>query len=728
MDNNGPASATGSRGTGSAPGAKKKRRKRGGKDKGPATPLTSNASGAFAAAGAASSTDTGVATSSGRGGKKSVTRKRRGAGRGGGGGESSSSSSRFGKSSTSPLQLPHVKVTLRNIGLGNNNKHESIEGIVESVRSLLEGAFPADGCSVVEVDGESKPSAYVMAWQAEKESFDATKGMFETLSSSVTSTSDGAPASTLSLGWAYEGKISPLPVDREALLPAAETIASTVTNSSASASTPTKGSPTITSVIDSAMMQMMQECGKQYLNYVGGKVTLDEESFVSVMLAEKVRLEKEKIAEENQATKTEEKDNGASDNKTDATVDKVTEGIGGLSTTDKPQSSTTATQLPSIRIRILSVTPVKKSKRRGDIGGKVQLALYPPDPCLLFKDSCRDAGRLAAEKHLSGLARVPEIITTGESAKENDEMSVRGDETTSDAAESNNRSVPPIPYFPQLSPAERSRAVARSRVLVNRTIEALKIHAKSRSTNENNTTAWEIVESASQKTWKGRPHAMVRLLMAGSSLRDLVVEEVAKSAGGKKAKRNDSRADRYDSTIESSEDYKAFIESKDAMPQTDAGTKGSGKSSGDAKASSTTTTKEEQPMLDEEGRPMSAIVVMLRAKQEEAAKVKAEAKAAAARARAAAAATLAEQKRKEKKSQSAKLSKQELDARKTAANAKREEKAKRNRNRRGKTSSSQSGSKVPSAVSAPPGAVLLKKGGGGGSNTRNIPVDGFNSR
>ncbi|KAL7519104.1 hypothetical protein ACHAWX_003901, partial [Stephanocyclus meneghinianus] len=637
--------------------------------------------------------------------------------RGGRGGEPSRH--RTTTAAPSPLQLPHVKVTIRNL-IGS--KHGTIEGVVDSVRAFLEGAFrlsSGDG------SGETmEGTPYMMAWQREKEEFEKTKSLLEAavaVSNSNESASGMASAPSLSVGCAYEEKIVPLPVDASKLLPSPEDIASNSVEGTVMGSNSKKVS-SIHSAIDTAMSQMMTECGKIYLNYVGGRVTLDEESAIGVMLAEKITAEK-KIMEEkqiNDAKSDEEKgdvENGEKEISTaistgqdDISVGQLTRSMEKLSANNKPaiQPATAFT-----RIRILSVTPVKKSKRRGDIGAHVELVMYPPDPCLIFKEGCREAGKIAAEKHLKQLNDV-------DRTKDGDGVAVNADNVASNAPGGKDtvrsvtsqsttsvlqRTIPPLPNFPRLSPAERSRAIARSRVLMNRTIEAMKIHVKSKGSS--NSTAdfhgWEIFESSSQKTWKGQPHYMVGALMSGTPLHDLLIEEESKE---KKVRRGNARADRYDSTIENSDDYKLFIEQWKED--------GSIPVAVDKGGTAETTSKDEAPpKLDEEGRPLSAIVQHLQSKREEEAKAKAEAAAAASRARAAASAAAAREKARKK----------ELEAKTRKAKARM---ARSEEKKKKKVTSAKVASRPSSAngggVAPPPGAVLLKKAGGP------IPTDGFNSK
>mmetsp|Transcript_28532 Transcript_28532/g.53924 ORF Transcript_28532/g.53924 Transcript_28532/m.53924 type:complete len:728 (+) Transcript_28532:395-2578(+) len=712
-------------------GVKKKRRKRGGAG---SQSIVNNVKVTNGGGGSAQS---------GRGGGKGGNKKGRrgGGGRGGGGGESS----RFGRNASSPLQLPHIKVTLRNIG--DVNKHGSIEAVVDSVRLFLEGAFP----SIAEAADGSESNPYMMAWHMEKDEFENAKNMFAEAANSGGDLGAASPSGrAFSSGWVYEDKPSTLLSDRLSLLPSPEAVVMDLINNKTERKiTDSSG---VNFVVDSAMSQMMQECGKKYLSFVGGHIVFDEESAVDVVLAKKVQSERKRLAEEkkkensvevgdessDQPSNTDE--NVTADDKTVETisVEDVTKGVENISTSDRPLSKLQVlNHMPMIRVRILSATPVKVSKRRGEIAGKVQLAMYPPDPCLLFKESCRDAGKMAAEKHLENSENVASELTGGENVVNKDGL---GKETVSpdgtdiavvdiqtDAKDANSKPPPPaentvpqIPYFPLLSPAERSRAVARSRALLHRSIEAMKLHAAAQSQISRNREAhsWEVLESSSQKTWKGRPNAMVGSMMAGTPLRDLVVEhESTKSRSGVatankgrgKGFYGDSRADRYDSTIENSEDYKAFMESlKDGTvpPQEPADRNAAAKKKGDSKPAESDPAP---PAVDEEGRPLSAIVMHLREKQAESSKAKVEAAAAVAKARVAAA------------SAKEKIRKDKLKMKKEATKKRKKEAARSKKSGRVSSSSSRpvsGGGSNNKGASMPP--MLLKKGSGSA-----IPASGF---
>ena len=536
-----------------------------------------------------------------------------------------------------------------------------MEGLVASIREFVNSAFQNMDADVT----DQTESAYTLACQKEKDDFESSKSLLE---STV-----NLNGSTASLGWAYETVQSSLE------LPSAEAIVNSLERSALDGNVKER---TIHSTIDSAMSQMMNECGKVYLNYVGGNVVFDEESAIIVALSERIAEEKKKM--EKQAEMDADKEN-----EEDKPVEGITQGMSKLSTESKPMDPTTS---PMTRIRILSVTPVKKSKRRGDIGARAELVLYPPDPCLIFKEECREAGRIAADRYTEASKNVEKTEEETKAAAaaaevENEKDTISG---VSEPMNTPQQTAPTIPNFPRLSPAERSRAIARSRILMDRIISALKIQAKSKS---NDYPGWEIFESSSQKTWKSQSYDMVPALMTGASFGDLLAAEESKSNRDKKAHRSNARGDRYDSTIESSEDYKSFMEmymNGGSVPTVE-------KAAGD---------KPKEEKLDEEGRPLSAIVQHLQSKREEEARVKAEAAAAASRARAKASAEAAREKAR----------KRELEAktRKAKARMKRDEEKKK------KKASGKTGGSVGSGMAPSPGAVLLKKG--------SVPTSGFNTK
>ena len=495
------------------------------------------------------------------GGKRGNAWRRDGSGR-------RHATSRFKSDAISPLLLPHVKVTLRNID--DVAKNQTIENIITSVRKFLVGAFPSS-----HRDGTVESDAYAMTLVLERDEFDAAKRIFAEAMSVNSASGDGsmgtATASAFSYGW-HEDKPAELSSDRALLTLHTNDI---VTNFKASiADKNVTDSSNINWVVDTAMSQMMQQCGKQYLNFVGGRVILDEISSGDLILVERVKRERKELA--------------CGTKETSNTADEFL--------VDMEESNSVGTlnnYLPAVCVRILSVTPVKKSKRRGEIGGEVQLALHPPDPCLLFKEVCRDAGKLALEKIISmKCCAVPgweEHVTDAD-------MSLA------------NQVHPQVPYYPLLSPSERSRAVTRSIVLVNRIIQTMKIHAASLKRDEFH-SFWEVMESSSQKTWKGH-NIRANALRGAHPVCGITPDR-------------DLRFDQFDSTIENSNDYKAYVESLNNGSVLPVGKVVSGNKSWVCKAASASNTVV-APAVDDEGRPLSAIVMYMRAKHAEIDKAKTE--------------------------------------------------------------------------------------------------------
>ncbi len=737
-------------------GVKKKRsRKRGGGGAG-GLKLGISSNSAKAASGRGGGGGATGASSSARGRGSGSESKRRGGtigggGRGSGGGGGGNLSSRFKANAPSPLQLPCIKVTIRNIGDGS--KHSSIEGIATSVRKFLEGTFPSavpvvgSGCG-----NNDSITAYTMACQLEREEFEADKNMV-----SEATAAEGAAATFssqyFSSGWVNDDK------SREPVLPSPEDVVDNLMNNTTDKLV--AGGRSIGWIVDTAMSQMMLECGEQYLTYVGGRLVLEEESFVEVGLAEKVQAERKRLAVVMKNEVDESNGADASDthapggkplNSSEGYVEDITKGIETMSTVDisnlpKLRDEQLLNESPAVRIRIVSITPVKMSKRRGEIGGTVHIVLYPPDPCILFKEKCRDAGKLAADRHLSKVNSAEEQVVADTSLdgtesgvtnskiqdgiplsdskdvpnKSNDlPPKTREDIQSNQLSISSKRmKTPQIPYYPILSSMERSRALARSRVLMNRFIKAMQCHAANAKLD------WEINESVSQKTWKERPHYFVRATMDGTPLSDLVAEhDSATSTAAKKGHSMggiDSRADRLESTIESSDDYKTFLASlENGDNPSISGRDGvSTRQIADAKDAFALSDKQ----VDGDGRPLAAIVLHLREKQEvEKAKVeKAKAEIVANLAKARAAAAVAKEKARQGNN---KVQKETSRKQREEVGRKKKQSSRVSAGRSGGSSGGERSKKVGMSVPVPmppPGAMLLKKVGG----SCPIPPSGF---
>ena len=218
--------------------------------------------------------------------------------------------------------------------------------------------------------------------------------------------------------------------------------------------------------------------------------------------------------------------------------------------------------------------------------------------------------------------------------------------------------------------------------------------------------------------------------MDGKPLSDLVAEHDASTNTAAKKGRGkggiDPRADRLESTIESSDDYKAFLASLEngSIPSNKGkDASGNGKKEADSRTMATSAEKQVISAVDGDGRPLAAIVLHLREKQEaEKAKVqKAKAEIAAAQAKARAAVAAAKEK-----------ARQEKDKAQKEASRKQKQKEKEEIGRKKKQSSRASSSRTVGSGGGdrskkgvmpmpPPGAMLLKKVGG----SCPIPPSGF---
>lgn len=528
-------------------------------------------------------------------------------------------------------------------------------------------------------------NAYALALQNEKANYERCKSTLLELQSDHVNV----------VGWAYNNDD-----DTPAQLPSVDAIANSVQRDWLDGDDEKKKQLQqqqqqcdIGAIVNAAMSTMMNECGKHYLSRVGGKVYLDRESVIVATLDEQIESVTKKMAA-SEATTTENGDatnegtsgSAADENKEGAGSEEVdNDAMDKLTIQMKELTTQENTEEESIRIRILSVCPVKKSKRRGDIGARIELVLYPPDPCVLYKEVCGEVGQLVLDRFAEKNVGKEEGEVKADNTQDDDTANKEATgKPQSQQSTSTTRTT--VPNFPRLSPAERSRAIARSRILMDRTISAMKIYASSNTEY----ASWEIFESSSQKTWKSPSCDIVPELMNGVPLRTLLSDRT--NEGTKPNTK--ARGDRFDSTIENSQDYKSFMESYST--------------NGTAIPTTTTTVAppEKSQKTDEEGRPLSAIVQHLQNKREEEARIKKEAAAAASRARAKASAEAAREKAR----------KRELENKTKKAKAR----MKREEERRKKVgATNEGGGGVGSGGGGAP--VLLKKGG-------SLPVSGFSSR
>ena len=474
-------------------------------------------------------------------------------------------------------QLPHVKVTVRNIvPTSSNNDPDDPAlthgGVVDMIAGLVEGVFPPPGRKLAEGS-----ASYLEAWKAERIDFEAERAMFAGVvgggrqgDAAETATAGGSPGAATTppgagggrgypfAGWAYEDRPALLPPgDRPSLLPSVPSVVSTVLSALPPPGDIVRPRPTLEDVVDRAAAEMLGACSAVYLTQCGGRAEVDRGSKWEVSLPgelgrvrgemEREREEREAlegIARESEGGDDEAEGGGAGTPDAEAEVAKV-EGVKAETTaeaetpaeSEPPAPAIVGLRLPpaerpasgAVRVRILSVTPARRSKRRGVVGGRACLVLYPPDPSALFGDLCRDAGEAAAAGYrerypdCSGPSEEAGVAGVGEGGSKEGPDGPAG------------RAVLPRP--PQLPAAERGRCLARSRVLLSRTVSALRRHASSGGSG-GLYAGWDIDESPSQKAWRPRNHgpAVERLEAAGGTaekekaLRELV-GAVAASGG-----------------------------------------------------------------------------------------------------------------------------------------------------------------------------------------------------
>jgi len=636
----------------------------------------------------------------------------------------------------SPLHLPHVKVTIRNIlpsnpGGSGDDPHLTAAGLVDSVAGLVEGAFPPPGRKLAEGS-----AAYLEAWRAERTDFEAERAMFAEHGGgggggmSGGSPGGGSPGSSAPGGrgypaaWVYEDRPAPLPPgDRSSLLPSVDSVVARVMDSLPPPGDIVRPRPPREEVVDRAMSEMLAACGAAYLGQCGGRAEADGTSGREVSLPGemgRVRDEMERERAEREAVEGIAGDGKGEEGKAEDSKEDAAETAPKADAGDAPPEAPAPIPPPAprppspsaVRVRVLSATPAKRSKRRGVVGGRVALVLYPPDPCALFGDRCRDAGRGAAAAYAE---RYPA-----------DASGADGSAAPAPASVS-------VPRYPPLTAPERSRCLARSRALLSRTVAALRVHAASGGSG-GIYAGWDIRESPSQKAWRTRAGlggAAARLEAAADGrardeiLRELVRESMAKDEkeaedGAAPAARRgfygDSRSDRHDSTIESTEDYASFLEwhSGDRARPYEGPARGRKKAAdadGGGGGGSSNAKADAEVEVDEEGRPLSAIVLYFRARNAEASMKR-----------------KAEQRRKDAARKEEKRRKEK--ARKAARRQEQKEKGNKKEKRRNKGGGGKQGQQGKGQASAAQqqrggGPVVLAKKPEGGGAGGILPPSGY---
>jgi len=161
-----------------------------------------------------------------------------------------------------------------------------------------------------------------------------------------------------------------------------------------------------------------------------------------------------------------------------------------------------------ISMRVLYMIPPRKSRRRGTITGHAYMVLHPPMP------------RFIVEK--TNLSEDKGIIEIGNNIAPNTLASTGGNLVTA---------------------ADRTKALAQSRLILRQTISNLSESCKAYTSKDAFSSGMMVELSPSQKIWKFEPHPTL------SNTNNVM---------GKKGHYHV----KYDSTIEQSDDFKAFLDKR----------------------------------------------------------------------------------------------------------------------------------------------------------------------
>eukprot|EP00559_Dactyliosolen_fragilissimus_P008198 CAMPEP_0184855292 /NCGR_PEP_ID=MMETSP0580-20130426/581_1 /TAXON_ID=1118495 /ORGANISM="Dactyliosolen fragilissimus" /LENGTH=619 /DNA_ID=CAMNT_0027349767 /DNA_START=136 /DNA_END=1995 /DNA_ORIENTATION=- len=258
--------------------------------------------------------------------------------------------------------------------------------------------------------------------------------------------------------------------------------------------------------------------------------------------------------------------------------DDITSKINNMKLDDDPKEKEEDHAEPpkhGVSLRLMYVVPAKNSRRRGEKPGRAYFVLNPPMP------------------------------TT---SKTSDKI-LFGDGVKNDAKSMN--------LNPVLTSSERSRVIAKSRLLLKRTISRLSDICKSDASTAQTFGKCRIEFSLSQKTWKAEN-------LAVSNLKNVGPKRGGHGYGHYFAK--------YDSTIDQSDDFKTFMETTINMKEmllnrpkpvpggggvnVDTGT--SNRVGDDGKSNkdniSGLNTNVTSNLQSEDGQPLPAIVIHLREK------------------------------------------------------------------------------------------------------------------
>lgn len=205
------------------------------------------------------------------------------------------------------------------------------------------------------------------------------------------------------------------------------------------------------------------------------------------------------------------------------------------------------------------MVPPKKSRRRGVLPGHCYLALYPPMPSFIqekmkvIEEEKKEAEKQSKELEIAtealqdmtiqndveGSDEASTILKNVESAITNDDTTTeKNEDSNSHNADSELKVAVTEPITQtKITPYDKTRALAQTRLLLNETIATLTKLCKDDSSNGKSYKDLDVFMSPNQKIWKN--------------------EEGRKFGFSAK----------YDSTLEQSEDFRKFLEKKKNMQE-----------------------------------------------------------------------------------------------------------------------------------------------------------------
>lgn len=232
--------------------------------------------------------------------------------------------------------------------------------------------------------------------------------------------------------------------------------------------------------------------------------------------------------------------------------------------------------------------PPHKSRRRGIIPGHCYLVLSPPVPKFY-----QEKMQMKSETPSSTVSHITSEVSTMK-IDDHDDPNPRNNaneyiDTTQAPSEVDGMTQDDKALeMASITPADRSKAFAQARIMLNEAVESLsKVCKSADTTKEKNYAGVQVFISQSQKIWK---------------------DETSK---GKKSSRLVAK---YENTIEKNEDFLKFLEARKTMEE-ERLNRPKPQPGGGLSNPSTFESKGSGIPLDENGQPISAIIVHLREKQ-----------------------------------------------------------------------------------------------------------------